>query len=319
MVASRRDPPTEEEVWSWFDSLSNWGRWGDDDEAGTLNYITPAVRVAAVAEVIEGVTVSCAWPVLMNVHRENDRATPLRLMEITGEGLTPERLARNGRIATAIEWVGLQFHGHNITHVDALSHGSLDARMFNGFPAHRVTATRGATRLAVTAASDALVTRGVLLDMTGVRDKEWLDSGEGVFPADLEEAEERQGVRVREGDFVLLHTGHSVRVAREGIVPVGEGWPGWHAACLPWLHERKVAAIGADLANDVLPSGYDHITHPIHAVGLVAMGLWLLDNVNTAVLAEACSTRGRWSFLLSCAVLPLDGATGSPVNPIALF
>lgn len=311
--------PSEAEVEGWFETLSNWGRWGADDQAGTLNYITPSVRIAAAAEVSEGVTVSCAWPILMNVHRQNDRLTPIRLMEITGEGLTPERLARAGRVSTAIEWVGLQFHGHNITHVDALSHGALDAKMYNGFPANRVTATRGATRLAVTSATDALVTRGVLLDIAAVRGREWLDSGDGVFPEDLEQAEARQGVEVREGDCVLLHTGHSLRIQREGIVPHEDGWPGWHAACLPWIHERKVAMIAADLANDVLPSGYERITLPIHAVGLVAMGLWLLDNVNTQVLADACERFGRWSFLFSCPVLPLDGATGSPVNPIALF
>src|SRR5271155_2440477 len=156
-------------------------------------------------------------------------------------------MRRVGRVWTAAEWVGFQFHGHNITHIDALCHGSFDAEMYNGIPANAVNVTRGATKLSVTAGTHDFTTRGVLLDIAAVRGVPWLDSGEGVFPDDLEEAERRQGVVVREGDFVIIHTGHAQRIVDEGIVPKEMGWPGWHAASLPWIHERGVVAIGADL------------------------------------------------------------------------
>ena len=146
----------------------------------------------------------------------------------------------------------------------------------------------------------------------------WLEPGEGVFPDDLEEAERRQGVRVRRGDAVLLRTGHG-RARHEGGAAPGFEQAGWHASCLPWLHEREVALIGADTPQDVQPSGYDAVLMPVHAVGLVAMGLWLLDNCDLEACAATAAELGQWDFQLAVAPVRFAGTSGSPVNPIASF
>ena len=94
---------------------------------------------------------------------------------------------------------------------------------------------------------------------------------------------------------------------------------GWHASCLPWLHERGVALIGADTPQDVQPSGYDDVLMPVHAVGLVAMGLWLLDNCDLEACATTAAELGQWDFHLAVAPVRFAGTSGSPVNPIATF
>jgi kynurenine formamidase len=145
-----------------------------------------------------------------------------------------------------------------------------------------------------------------------------LEPGQGVFPDDLEEAERRQGVRVRSGDAVLLRTGYG-RVRHEAGAAIGFTQAGWHASCLPWLHEREVALIGADTPQDVQPSGYDDVLMPVHAVSLVAMGLWMLDNCDLEMCATTAAELGQWDFQLAVAPVRFAGTSGSPVNPIATF
>jgi kynurenine formamidase len=191
--------------------------------------------------------------------------------------------------------------------------------MYNGVPSDVVTSRSGATQSSVLGARDGIVTRGIVLDIAAVRGQPWLKPGEGVYPEDLEAAEEAQGIRVRSGDFVLLNTGYSRQLSEEGPVSISEGQPGWQAACLPWLHEREVSGIGSDTANDVTPSNYKEIPNPMHVVGIVTMGLWLLDNCNLVQCIEMCQRLQRWEFLFVLGPLRLEGGTGSPANPLALF
>jgi kynurenine formamidase len=212
------------------------------------------------------------------------------------------------------------YHGHTVTHIDGLSHIFWDGRMYNGKPAELVTSTFGATHHDITALHDGVITRGVLLDVAGARGGDWLEPGEAVFPSDLEEAEGHEGVRVEEGDVLLLRTGYGRKVRDRGPDEVAQvGRAGWHASCLPWLHERGVSVIACDTAQDAIPSGYAGLRNPIHAVGIVAMGLWLLDNCDLEALAQTCGGMGRWEFLFTLAPLRWLGATGSPANPLATF
>jgi kynurenine formamidase len=190
--------------------------------------------------------------------------------------------------------------------------------MYNGRSHSLVDAATGSAWAAVTAAANGIVTRGVLLDVARVRGVPWLEPGEGVFPGDLEEAERRQGVRVRPGDAVLLRTGRG-RVRHEGGAAGGIAQAGWHASCLPWLHERGVAMIGADTPQDVQPSGYADVLMPVHAVSLVAMGLWMVDNCDLEACATTAAELGQWDFHLTVAPIRFTGTSGSPVNPIATF
>jgi kynurenine formamidase len=314
------DLPDDTQIRAWFTELSNWGRWGTDDERGTLNHVTAEHRRAAAASVTEGVSVSCAWDIDTAPRRDQPFGAPQRHMIATGEGLAdPDRVDGPVEGGGTAEHLGLVFHGYAVTHLDGLCHMHWQGRMYNDVPASSVTARQGATRLAVTAIPEGVVTRGVLLDVAGARGGAWLEPGQGVHPVDLEAAEAAQGVQVGPGDVVLLRTGYGRKLREHGPDAVGEvGRAGWHASCLPWLHERGVAVIGADTAQDVIPSGYS-MRNPVHLVGIVAMGLWLIDNCDLEPLAEACRRLGRSSFLFTLAPLRVVGGTGSPVNPLATF
>ncbi len=195
-------PPSEADVLAFHEKLSNWGRWGPGDQLGTLNLITPDVRKRAAALVREGISVSCAQD-LITVPQEGDIFGPVhRFMFMTGEGLGDEHRVQPphpvpgvdmSRMAGAGEYIGMVFHGTNVTHVDALSHMFWDRKTYNGGPAELVNAMLGATNLAVTGMKDGIVTRGVLVDMPALRGVDWLGPGDGVFPEDLEAAEERYG------------------------------------------------------------------------------------------------------------------------------
>ena len=320
-----RRAPSEDEVLAYFEKLSNWGRWGDDDQLGTLNLVTPAKRLDAVKSVTEGVTVSCAWDIDTRRRVDQTFGPPQRFMLATGQGINdPARIPTPGRDADrgagAAEHLGLVYHGYSVTHIDGLSHIFWDGKMYNGKPAELVTSPFGATHHSVSVLREGVQTRGVLLDVAAEKGVKWLEPGAPVFPEDLEACEERQSVRVGEGDVILLRTGYGRKVHDQGPDDVNRvGRAGWHAACLPWFHERGVAAIACDTAQDATPSGYDGFRNPIHSVGIVAMGLWLIDNCDLEDLSGMCERYGRWEFLFTLAPLRWVGATGSPANPLATF
>ena len=312
--------PSEETVVSWMDSLSNWGRWGEDDQLGTLNLVTPEVRRAAAATVTEGVSVSCAWDIENTHEPDHAMGTPQRFMVATGESAAAMAESGVSRMGGALEFFGLVYHGYAITHLDGLCHIFWDGKMYNGRPAHLVNSARGAANLPITELRDGIATRGVLLDVAAAKGADWMQPGEGVFPEDLEAAEARQGVQVRPGDAVLLRTGYGRRKREVGREPLLEtGFPGWHVACMPWLKERGAAVIGADTATDVNPSGYPQLRIPVHAVGIVAMGLWLIDNMQLEDAAAKAAELGRWEFQFVLSPLRIIGSTGSPANPLAIF
>lgn len=304
--------PTEEEVLGWMTSLSNWDRWGPDDELGTLNLISPEKRAQAGRLVQEGMSVTCSRLIVPEIASDVTSIPPLHYMINTGEA-APSRGP-----GSASDFIGLSFHGLTITHLDSLCHQFWDGKMYNGKPASLVTVQQKAKAGDIDKAQHGIVTRGVLLDITQVRGREWLEAGEGVFPEDLEAAEAAQGVRVEEGDALLLRLGWSKRRQQVGA-PDPPGRPGLHAAALPWLHQRGVSIIVADASHDVDPSGYPNIGLLIHKVGIVAMGLWLLDAANCEDLVDVCRRLNRWEFMFVVAPLRFHNATGSPVNPLAVF
>lgn len=323
---SRENPPSREEVLEYFGSLSNRGRWGDDDELGTLNLITPAHRVAAAASVEEGTVVALGMDLDPRDPDPLSRGTEVALEPIT---------YRMGRMTAARERFTLVAHG-SLTHLDSLAHIGWDGEFYNGNATDDVLGPNGVTRLSVAAARDGIVTRGVLLDIAAARGQEWIENGDGIYPEDILAAEERQGVCLGQGDAVICRTGYLAR-ALAGIADSHYGGVGYHVSCLPLLHERGVAVIGSDALNDMNPSGYAldvpatpamfdrldeetaSLAFPVHAVALAAMGAWLLDHVEVEELAETCRRLDRWSFLLTIEPLRLLGSTGSHVNPLAIF
>ena len=334
----------ESDVRQWIESLSNWGRWGANDRRGTLNFITPQKRMSALRAVRQGLTVSCGWDI-RHGDTVGNRVAPQRWMARTGLGHNdPEpptgRLTVDGDASTASEFISMVFHGVAITHLDALSHVHWRGKMYGGVPSSYVTDRDGATVHDVREASQGIQTRGVLLDIARLRGHQSLPIDYAITPADLEDAERAQGVRVESGDVLLVRTGDGRRrltevgkahpsanrsgstalpgsSSKSGWDPVNNGQPGLHAACLPWLHEREVAALGSDGPQEVRPSPFQGMALPVHTVAIVAMGMWLLDNCQLEDLAAECDNLQQWSFLFTASPVRLVGATGSPVNPLA--
>jgi hypothetical protein len=318
---------SEAELLRYFTTLSNWGRWGDDDSKGTLNHITDAHRARAAALVSRGIVVSCAWPIDPGPSAADAPGAipPQRFMLRTGQGLAdpgqlpPDGVARADRMAGAMEYLGYGAHGYRITHVDGLSHIFWDRRMYNGRPAERVSAPQGAVEHDITAMHGGIVTRGILVDAARHRGVPWLMPGEGVSDTELRAILAAARIEVSQGDALFLRTGYGRKRHEQGPDAPSGGQPGWHASCLPSLHGWGVSLLGADTAQDVTPSGYPGLRLPVHAVGIVAMGMPLLDNADFEELARQCELQQRWEFFLTVAPLPFTGSTGSAVNPLAIF
>ncbi|GIW07155.1 MAG: cyclase [Dehalococcoidia bacterium] len=299
-----------------FKRCMNWGRWGPDDQRGALNFLRPEHVRRAASLVRDGVAVSCALPLATTPGPQN----PFPVLH---------HMLSDGDLDNAsgsTDWFALAPHGPTITHLDALCHIFYKGRMFNGVPASKVTA-RGAGAGSIDTVRGGIVGRGVLLDIPRLRGVDWLEPGEAITVEDLERAEQAEGVTVGEGDLLLVRTGRHARVRAGAPPPPPIPGPvpmlplaGLEWTTLPWLHERKIAILGGDNYSDCTPSGFEAPQGlPIHTVGIVAIGLHLLDNADLEALATACAERGRWEFQLVIAPLILERGTGSPVNPIAIF
>jgi len=299
-------PISLDEIDALFKQVSNWGRWGAEDERGALNLITPQKRLQAAELVIEGNSVSCALPLNTVGSGENPRPV-VHLMVGAGD------VAGAGGSA---DYFAIAPHGMAHTHLDALCHIFYKGQMYNGRPASMVTSA-GALANSIEAGKDGVVSRGVLLDIPAATGKEWLEPGEAIYVEDLEAAEKAMHVRVEEGDILLVRTGRHLR--REKAGPA-QGMAGIHVTALPWLRARGVAVLGCDGVSDVMPSGMaGGAGLPVHNLIIPAMGVHLIDNMALDELAAACDRLDRYEFMLTLAPLKLMKGTASPVNPIALF
>ena len=310
--------PNESQVLDWYKSENNWGRWGQQDQMGALNLITPAKRTQAAALVQSGETVSCARPITTEITPDISFQVQ-RYMVDSGEGRDTDPLERRNSRRGAAEFIGMVFHGQTITHIDALSHYSFEGLMYNGVPAGVVTSREGAQSHAIDLTAQGLVTRGVLLDIAKVRGVDWLPPNAPVMPEDLDAAERDHGVTVESGDILLVRTGNYRRRIQEGPLPPTEPSVACHVACAPWFKERGIAMLGTDTSNDVRPNEYANIVSPVHIACLVYLGVWLIDNANLEEVSEAAARHNRHEFMLSIGPLRLRHVTGSPVNPIAIF
>jgi kynurenine formamidase len=304
-VAEPRDPLPGAEVLDFHRTLSNWGRWGPEDELGTLNLVTPEVTAAAAATVRAGRTVSCARPLDTQAAPDNPRPATHVMLGTHAEGMGSDSVA-------------VAPHGFATTHIDALCHVFYEGELYNGFGSATVTSD-GAAHLGIHHLRSGIVTRGVLLDVAAERGLDALEPGEPVYPEDLDAAESSADLHVRAGDALLVRTGRWRWRDDHGPWDAARLLAGLHASCLPWLRERDVAVLGGDGVSDVLPSLVEGVPLPVHSVGIVAMGLHLIDNVNLEPLAVACAREGRFEFLFVVAPLVVERGTASPVNPLAVF
>jgi len=298
-------PLTPAQLEALHETLSNWGRFGERDQLGTLNLVTHAKRTAAAALVRSGRSISCARPLPTESSIDNPHPVAHHMTGTHGEGYGGDYFA-------------LAPHGFATSHIDALCHIFHRGKLYNGYPTESVTA-HGALELGIHELRDGIVSRGVLLDIPRVRGVPYLEAGEPIFPRDLERAESEADLAVEAGDVLFVATGRwALREAR-GPWDARRKIAGLDASCLAWLHERGIAALGSDGVSDVVPSRIEGHGLPIHGVAIVAMGLHLLDNLDFTALAVACAEERRWEFLVAIAPLILDRGTASPVNPIAVL
>ncbi|MFE7775847.1 cyclase family protein [Streptomyces sp. NPDC057445] len=295
--------------------VNNWGRWGADDEIGTLNLITDEVVRRAAAEIRTGRRVPLALPLRQDGVQTGlipGRVNPLHTMvQINQELFGPGTVATSDDAVT----MGLQA----ATHWDALTHASHSGKIYNGRPAGTITAHTGA-RFSGIDKVRTLVSRGVLLDVARAKGVDRLPGDHAVTPEDLSEAAEFAGVRVRAGDVVLVRTGQ-IQVYLGGDKH-GYGYPspGLSVRTPEWFHARDVAAVANDtLTFEIFPPENENLWLPVHALDLVEMGMLQGQNWDLEELSAACSEEGRYAFLLSATPEPFVGGTGTPVAPVAVL
>ena len=293
----------KQELAALFATCSNAGRWGPDDELGTLNLITPATRRRAARLVTEGLSVSMASDLSVQHSPSTDSLTSHTAFS---DPAAP--------IAVA-DAVTLQVHGWS-THLDALGHIYTDDVGYNGRRRTEVFTGDGLSANAITALKDGVFTRGVLLDVAASRGLPYLPADHVITRGELEDAEHAAGVTVEAGDALFVHTGLTARLATEPDAPDHRAGLGIDAVL--WLRERDVALFGGDCV-ELLPGPDPDLPLPLHQLGIGAMGLTLLDWPHLDRLLAMCAQLQRRQFLLTVAPLPIVGGTGSPVNPIATF
>ena len=299
---------TKADVDAWMESLSNWGRWGDQDQLGAMNLITPETRLAAVSLVTQGVSVSLARDVEKVEAVDNPRPFKHTMLNV---GL-------NNPSQFVSDDYQVSYHGYAHTHMDSLCHMAYGGKMYNGFPQAEVVAD-GAPKLAVTNFKQGIFARGVLMDIPRLKGVNWLKPGTPIYPADLDAWEEKSGARVGSGDVVLIRTGRWARRDKEGPWDVSRLSAGLHASSARWLKDRDAAILGSDAASDVSPSLVEGVNQPIHQLVIIAMGMPIFDNLDLEAVSAEAARQNRWEFLLTAAPMAVGGGTGSPFNPIATF
>jgi kynurenine formamidase len=292
---------TKSDIERWMTELSNWGRWGKDDQLGTLNLITPAKRREAAALVKEGYSISMAHNVLMEKAVDNEGPFMHTMLPRTG-GFTMDNY-------------NVSFHGMGQTHLDALCHASYEGKMYNGVPVDQITA-EGCLKNSVLPIKQGILTRGVIIDIPRLKGVDYLEPGQPIYPEDLLAWEKQTGVKVSSGDAVFVRSGRWAYRAAKGP---NAAFPGLYASCARWLHDRGVAVLGGDADPEVIPSQVEGFPSPIHVMTLVAMGLPLFDECDLEDLAREAAKRKRWVFMFTAAPIAVPGGTGAPINPIATY
>ena len=286
---------TKEQYDRWMTELSNWGRWGDDDQLGALNLITPAKRIQAAGLVRHGTTVSMARPITLE---NSDPTEP-------SDGNRPPLLGGTVRTLFDIDhdngyfWerYEIEYHGSLVSHLDALCHVAYDGKVYNGFDFEEVASTTaGCSQLGVANLKDGLVTRGILIDMPGV----------SVRRQDIETWEADTGITISSGDALFLRTGRDI--GEEG---------GYHPSLMPFFKERDIALLGADVPQE--GGTVEGVTIPIHFFTLVSLGVHLFDNLGLEELADTANELDQWEFMFMASPHGVPNGAGAALNPLAVF
>jgi len=293
--------------------LRNWGRWGSDDERGTVNFLTPERIKHASTLVRRGAIFDLGIPFDVNGPQPGGgRINPVRLMSETGA-----QQDFPGAFHYADDYVFMPLQA--ASQWDGLAHVFYDDQMYNGFPASDV-GPKGAMHCSIDKMAKGIVGRGVLLDIARLKGVEWLEQGYAISPADLDAACAAQGVTVGPGDILLFRTGWRTKFKQDkDPAAFMAGEPGLGLDCCEWLHERDVAVVASDnWAIEVLPGQIDTELLPVHMVLIRDMGMTLGEILDFDELAADCEQDGVWEFLLTAPPIKFTNAVGSPINPLAI-
>jgi kynurenine formamidase len=297
--------------------LRNWGRWGDDDERGTLNHITPDRLTSAASLVRAGRITSLSIPFgsdgpLMGPGRIN----PVHLMSVTN-GVEVDRQGVTGAMHYSDDYVVMPLQA--ATQWDSLAHVFYDDLLYNGAPASTIGAG-GAERNSIDKLVDGVAGRGVLLDVARSRGVDWLGAGDAIGPEELAAVASAQGVEIRSGDILLIRTGWWTRLTTErSRRTILAAEPGLGIDVAQWLYDHEIAAVAADNhAVEALPNDHPGTNYPLHLVLIRDMGMTLGEWFDLDRLAEDCAQDGVYEFFFCAPPLRITAAVGSPINPLAI-
>ena len=298
-----RPPVNAEQFDQLFHQVKNWGRWGAEDQLGSVNLITEAKRKQAVSLAKTGLTVSLAHDLLTD--KSDDNASPFEhTMIAPGFQLDTYRVS---------------YHGYSHSHLDALCHILYKDQTYNGYARTAVNTDKGCAKLGIDNLKQGLVTRGVLIDIPRLKGVKYLEPGTAIYQEDVEAWEKMAGLKGASGDVILLRTGRWARRAAVGPWPVGRNAAGFHASIAPWIKARGVAIVGSDAASEVTPTLVEGVNLPVHTLLIAAMGINILDNQDLEQLAETAARLKRWDFMITINPLRVTGGTGSPLNTLVTF
>ena len=295
----------------WRSEFSNWGRWGKDDEKGATNLITPT-KVVSVAKLVKtGEVISLAHAVPQQAAADVPEPA---VFHRTTLGIDANASRDNYQVS---------YHGQATAHMDTFCHQYADGQMYNGYSVKdNITPETGCKKGSIMAWRDGIVTRGVLYDIPQLKGVDWIEPGTPITRADLEAWEKKSGIKAGPGDVVLLYVGRWKRRAKFG--PWGDKVSGYYADTLPWVKQREPAFLGHDFNIDWLPRpGWGPEQgiqgNPIHQMILKYIGVNIVENLDLERLVETARRLRRYEFMITFAPLPVEGGTGSPLNPLAIF
>ena len=291
----------------WRKEFKTWGKWGPDDNKGTSNLITPRKVMDAARLVRTGTVVSLA-------HAEPQMAAA----DVNPNGVF-RRTTNNITDGGTTDTYSVSYHGLTVAHMDSWCHFFENGMMYNGVPVKgNLTNEEGCRKGSVMNWKDGIFTRAVLYDIAQLKGVEWVEPGTPIRRADLEAWEKKSGVKAGPGDVVLLYIGRWKRRAAEG--PWAGQVSGYYADTLPWMHERMPAFIGHDFNIDWNPRpGWEGMRNPIHVAILNWMGINIVECLDLEQAVATARKLNRYEFLMTFAPLPVEGGTGSPLNPLAIF
>jgi kynurenine formamidase len=314
------DKITRADIDAAAERVKNWGRWGPDDEIGTLNNISPQHIIEAARLIRKGQVFSLALNFDSNGPQKNswgNRFNPIHMMLTSGADVVTGRQPGGLRYADDVVTMPLQCG----TQWDALGHIFFDDKMWNGYDA-RLVDSNGAHKNSIDKTKDKMVGRGVLLDIARFKGVEFLDDGYGIGTEELERCAAAQAVEIRAGDFVIFRTGHMERCLAAGDWGgyAGGDAPGLKFETADWIRRTDIAAICADTWGcEVRPnqSGRD-ISQPWHWIVIPMIGITMGEIFYLKDLAADCAKDRVYEFFFCAPPLPITRAVGSPINPIAI-